>query len=147
MSESDGFAFLVTGKDECLKAVRTNIRDGADCIKFHATGGAASVNDEIDAQQFSDEEMKVIVDEANRLKRSCAAHCHGREGLAAAINAGVHTIEHGSWLDEELAKRMRQNGQMLVPTRYIVEFCAEQVLSGELEVRCNVNRLFAEKTF
>ena len=77
---------------------------------------------------------KAIVDEANRLNRSCAAHAHGRNGLAAAIAAGVCTIEHGSWLDEELAKQMAANGQVFVPTRYIVQFCADMVLgSGEVE--------------
>jgi imidazolonepropionase-like amidohydrolase len=72
-------------------------------------------------QQFSDEEMRTIVDEAARADRIVAAHCHGKPGIMAALRSGVATIEHGSYLDEESADLMRKRGTVLVPTRFIVE--------------------------
>eukprot|EP01084_Bolivina_argentea_P053689 98529_1 len=129
LSESDNITFLVTGNDECLKAVRRNIRNGADLIKCHVTGGAASINDKLESRQFSDSEIKTIVEESARNGMIVAAHCHGRNGIEAAIKNGVYTIEHGSWLDESLAKKMKEKGCVYVPTRYIVEYCAETVLS------------------
>ena len=130
LSHTDNVSTLVTGKTECLREVRTNIRNGADLIKFHATGGAASVNDKIDARQFSDDEIQTITSEATRLGVSVAAHAHGREGIESAINNGVHTIEHGSFLDDNLCKKMKAKNMVYVPTRYIVEFCATMVLNN-----------------
>ena len=72
-------------------------------------------------QQFSDEELRAIVEEAGRAERVVMAHCHGKPGIMAALEAGVHTIEHGSYLDEEAAVAMREAGAILVPTRFIVE--------------------------
>ncbi len=72
-------------------------------------------------QQFSDEELRAIVEEAGRAERTVAAHCHGKPGIMAALRAGVKTIEHGSYLDEEAADLMVANDAVLVPTRFIVE--------------------------
>jgi imidazolonepropionase-like amidohydrolase len=72
-------------------------------------------------QQFSDEELEAIVAEAARAERVVAAHCHGKPGIMAALRAGVKTIEHGSYLDEEAAELMKETGAILVPTRYILE--------------------------
>ena len=72
-------------------------------------------------QQFSDEELRAIVEEAGRAERIVMAHCHGKPGIMAALRAGVRTIEHGSYLDEEAAVAMRETGAILVPTRFIVE--------------------------
>ncbi len=72
-------------------------------------------------QQFSDEELAAIVAEAARADRVVAAHCHGKPGIMAALRAGVRTIEHGTWLDEEAADLMRRSGAVLVPTRFVVE--------------------------
>ena len=72
-------------------------------------------------QQFSDEEIKAIVDEAARSDVCVAAHCHGKKGIMAALRAGCHTIEHGSYLDEQCVAVMKEQGAILVATRWIVE--------------------------
>ena len=127
LSKNDNITTLCDGHTECLKAVRSNIRNGADCIKVHATGGVLSINDALDARQFSDSELKTIVSEAQRSGKICAAHCHGRDGIEAAIECGVYTIEHGSFLDEALAQKMKAEGTMLVPTRYVSEMFNELI--------------------
>lgn len=71
-------------------------------------------------QQFSDEELRVIIEEAARAERVVAAHCHGKPGIMTALRAGVRTIEHGSYLDEEAAQLMVETGAILVPTRFVV---------------------------
>ena len=72
-------------------------------------------------QQFSDEELRAIVEEAGRAERYVAAHCHGKPGIMAALRAGVQTIEHGSFLDEEAADLMVETGAIFVPTRFVVD--------------------------
>ncbi|KAL3708628.1 hypothetical protein TMatcc_006612 [Talaromyces marneffei ATCC 18224] len=94
---------------------------GATLIKICATGGVGSLLDDPEDAQFSPEEIKAIVDEAARTKRIVAAHCHGKEGIMNALNNGVHTIEHGSYLDEEVASLMRVKNAIFVSTRLIVE--------------------------
>jgi len=112
---------MCDGIPECLRAVRKQLRKGAHLIKFHASGGVLSELDHPIHQQFSTEEMKAIVEEAKRADRIVAAHCHGKPGMMAALTAGVKTIEHGTWLDEEVADLMIKNDAILVPTRTIVE--------------------------
>eukprot|EP01084_Bolivina_argentea_P066843 121879_1 len=131
LSHTDNITMLVDGNTECLKAVRKNIRNGADVIKIHATGGVLSINDALDSRQFGDNELKTIVNEARRSGTIVAAHCHGRDGIEACIDNGVYTIEHGSYLDDALAKKMKEKGIMLVPTRYIVEWLNESVEKDE----------------
>ena len=92
---------LADGPVEIVKAVRTNFKNGADFIKILATGAVLSKGIMPGAQQYSDEEMRAAVVEAQRWGRDVAAHAHGTEGIKAAIRAGVHTIDHGSGLDEE----------------------------------------------
>jgi imidazolonepropionase-like amidohydrolase len=86
-----------------------------------ASGGVMSQIDDPIHQQFSDDELRVIVEEAARAERVVAAHCHGKPGIMAALRAGVRTIEHGTYLDEEAADAMRECGAVLVPTRLIIE--------------------------
>jgi imidazolonepropionase-like amidohydrolase len=112
---------LCDGVPECLKAVRTQLRLGARVIKICASGGVLSEIDHPIHQQFSHEELRAIVEEAGRAERVVMAHCHGKPGIMAALRAGVRTIEHGSYLDEEGAAAMRELGAILVPTRFIVE--------------------------
>lgn len=112
---------LCDGVPECLKAVRTQLRLGAKAIKVCASGGVLSQVDDPVHQQFSDDELRAIVDEAARADRIVLAHCHGKPGIMAALQAGVRSIEHGSYLDEEAAAAMRELGAVLVPTRFIVE--------------------------
>lgn len=108
------------GVPECLQAVRQVLRLGAPIIKICASGGVLSDLDSPVHQQFSDDELRAIVEEAARAERIVAAHCHGKAGIVAALRAGVKTIEHGSYLDQEAAELMREKGAMLIPTRTIV---------------------------
>ena len=112
---------LADGVDGCYRAVRKQLRVGADAIKFCASGGVMSEIDHPIHQQFSLEEQKAIVDEAARAEVSVAAHCHGAPGIKSALLAGVKSIEHGSYLDDELADLMIEKDAILVPTRYVVE--------------------------
>ena len=112
---------LCDGVPECLRAVRKQLRMGARVIKICASGGVLSEIDDPIHQQFSDDELRAIVEEAGRADRVVMAHCHGKPGIMAALRAGCHTIEHGTFLDEEAAAAMREQGAVLVPTRFIVE--------------------------
>lgn len=112
---------LADGVDECRKAVRLQIRRGAKLIKVFASGGVLSRDDDPQLQQFSDEELKVMVDEAGRMNRIVAAHVHGKDGIMAALRAGCRTLEHGSYLDDEAIEIMKEKGVMLVATRTVVE--------------------------
>jgi len=121
LCETGGALALCDGIPECLKAVRAQLRLGAKVIKICASGGVLTQIDDPVHQQFSDDEMRAIVEEAGRAERIVMAHCHGKPGIMAALRAGVRTIEHGSYLDEEAASVMRELGAVLVPTRFIVE--------------------------
>lgn len=118
---NSGFSVLCDGVPEVLKAVRLNLRINAKLIKICASGGVMSEIDHPMHQQFSDEELRAIVEEAARAERIVAAHCHGKAGIMAALRAGCHSIEHGSFLDEEAADLMLEQGAMLVPTRFVVD--------------------------
>jgi imidazolonepropionase-like amidohydrolase len=116
-----GKRHLCDGVAECRRAVRLQLRAGAKLIKVCASGGVLSEADDPIHQQFSDEELRVIVEEAGRAERIVAAHCHGKPGIMAALRAGAKTIEHGSYLDGEAAAAMRDSGAILVPTRFVVD--------------------------
>ncbi|WP_282113145.1 metal-dependent hydrolase family protein [Maribacter stanieri] len=108
---------IINGKYDAIEAVRYQIKHGAKFIKMHATAGVLSMEDAIGAQQLSNEEMKTVVDEAARHHIKVAAHAHGTEGIKEAIKAGVYSIEHGSIIDEEGIRLMKENDVYLVPTR------------------------------
>ncbi|HEX2155019.1 MAG TPA: amidohydrolase family protein [Acidimicrobiia bacterium] len=116
-----GAPSLADGPDDCRRVVRRQLRLGARVIKVCASGGVMSQIDHPIHQQFSREELVAIVEEAGRAGRVVAAHCHGKPGIMAAVEAGVKTIEHGSYLDDETAAAMRERQAILVPTRWIVE--------------------------
>ncbi|HEY1560347.1 MAG TPA: amidohydrolase family protein [Caulobacteraceae bacterium] len=104
------------GVDGCRRAVRAQVADGADAIKFTATGGVLSnLRAGID-QQFTDDEMRSIVETAHRLGRAASAHAHGLAGINAALSAGVDSIEHGSFLDESSIELFLKTGAFHVPT-------------------------------
>ena len=107
---------IVDSPEEAAKAVRYQHKFGADLIKFTATGGVLSINDSGDAQQFSDAEMRTIVETAHLLGIKVAAHAHGKRGMEAAIRAGVDSIEHGTYLDDETIALFKKHGAYLVPT-------------------------------
>jgi imidazolonepropionase-like amidohydrolase len=107
---------IADGPDQIRAATRYQAKYGADVIKICATGGVLSEGDAVGVLQYTFEEMKAVVDEAAKLERKVAAHAHGTEGIKVAVRAGVASIEHGSFLDEEGAKLMAQKGTYLVPT-------------------------------
>ena len=128
---ADGVA---DGVEQVRAAVRYQVKSGADVIKMCATGGVLSEGDAVGATQYTYEEMKALVDEATKLGRKVAAHAHGTEGIKLAVRAGVASIEHGSFLDDEGAKMMAQHGTFLVPTMMAGEaverFAKNGVLKG-----------------
>ncbi len=112
---------LADGPDECVKAVREQLRRNAKVIKVCASGGVLSEVDDPIHQQFTVAELRAIVEVAGLAERAVAAHCHGKPGIMAALQAGVRTIEHGTYLDDECCDAMRETGAILVPTRTIIE--------------------------
>ncbi len=119
--ESTQMSMLADGVPECLKVVRSMLRLNARVIKICASGGVASEVDHPMHQEFSDEELRAIVEEAGRAERIVAAHCHGKPGIMAALKAGCRTIEHGTYLDEEAADAFLEKDAILVPTRFIID--------------------------
>ncbi|MBT6032364.1 MAG: amidohydrolase family protein [Kordiimonadaceae bacterium] len=120
---------ICDGIAECRKAVRTQIKYGADHIKYVATGGVLSKTATGTGQQFTDEEQVALVQAAHAMGRKVAAHAHGKVGLEAALRAGVDSIEHGSYLDEKTADLFVEKDAYLVPTLiagYTVERIAKE---------------------
>lgn len=123
---------IADGVEQVIHAVRTQIKRGAEVIKFCATGGVLSEGDAVGAQQYSLEEMQAIVETAHRAGRRVAAHAHGNEGIKAALRAGVDSIEHGSTLDDEAIALFKQTGAYLVPTIMAEEAVETAAKEGEL---------------
>ena len=121
---------VVNGADQARYAVRLDHKYGADIIKVCATGGVLSATDDVDTPQLTQEELNAIVDEAHALKRKTAAHAHGAEGAKRAIRAGIDSIEHGTFLDDEALDMMKQRGTFLVPTLMAVQGLQEQIDKG-----------------
>ena len=105
--------------------VRENIKYGADLIKIAATGGVLSKGDDPQASQYTLEEMQAIVADAHRLGRKVASHAHGAQGILWATEAGVDSIEHGSYINDECIAAMKKHGTYLVPTAYLVDWMRE----------------------
>jgi imidazolonepropionase-like amidohydrolase len=112
---------LCDGVDGCIQAVREQLRRNARLIKVCASGGVLSELDDPIHQQFTAAELRAMVEVAALAERVVAAHCHGKPGIMAALEAGVRTIEHGTYLDEEACAAMRETGAILVPTRTITQ--------------------------
>ncbi len=111
------------GKDACLKAVRTQLRSGVDLIKIMATGGVMTKGVESGNAQFTVDEMKVMIEEAHKAGRKTASHAQGLQGIKNALYAGIDSIEHGCFLDDECLERMKEQNTFLVPT-----LCAPQCI-------------------
>ncbi|MEB5686061.1 metal-dependent hydrolase family protein [Mammaliicoccus lentus] len=125
---------ICDGVQEVRKKAREMLRAGADVLKVHATGGVTSATDHPDYTQFSLEELKVIVEEAQfRNNRKVMAHAQGLEGVKQCIEAGIHSIEHGIYLDDEAVKLMKEKDMYLVPTLLaplsVIEFATELGMS------------------
>ncbi len=118
---ADGTFRLADGMEGCLRAAREQLRRGAALIKVCASGGVLSEVDNPIHQQFTLAELRAIVEVAALAERPVAAHCHGKPGIMAALEAGVLTIEHGTYLDDECCDAMAETGAILVPTRTIIE--------------------------
>ena len=104
------------GADDCRRAVRSAIKYGADVIKVHVTGGVLDDSDAGTGQQFTDEELKAIVEAGHMMGRKVTTHAHGKSGIDAAVRAGYDSIEHAMWADAESLKLMKDRGTWLVPT-------------------------------
>lgn len=124
---------IANGPEEVRASVRYQVKYGADVIKTCATGGVLSEGDAVGATQYTYEELKAMVDEAGKLERRVAAHAHGAEGIKIATRAGVASIEHGSFLDDEGARMMAGKGTYLVPTLMAGEAVERLAKSGVLK--------------
>ena len=118
---------VADGIAEVQKRVRETIKYGADLIKICATGGVLSKGDDPKASQYSLEEMKAIVADAHRLGRKVAAHAHGGDGIRLASEAGVDSIEHGTYIDEQGIATLKKNGTYMVPTIYLNQWLMENM--------------------
>ena len=127
------------GVEAVQHKVRENIKYGADLIKVCATGGVLSKGDDPKASQYTLEELKAIVADAHRLGRKVAAHAHGAQGIAWAAEAGVDSIEHGSYIDENGIRIMKEHGTYLVPTQYLGDWMRENA------AKIGLPAMYAEK--
>jgi imidazolonepropionase-like amidohydrolase len=116
LPEPDWRQGIVNSPEDAIRAVRFNTKYGVDLIKISATGGVLSLSDASLEQHFSDQEMKAIVDSAHMLGLKVAAHAHGARGIKAAVRAGVDSIEHGSYMDDEAVALFKRHGTYYVPT-------------------------------
>src|SRR5205823_13257442 len=116
---TDGIA---DGPDAVRKAVRFEVKNGANVIKAAVSGGVLSPTDEVDVPQFTPAEMAALVDEAHRLRKKVAVHCHGDQAGREAIEAGADSIEHGSFLKPETLTLMKNKGTFLTPTLLAGEY-------------------------
>ena len=120
---------VCSGPEDCMRAVRTQVRSGADIIKITATGGVLSNTAAGLNQQFSDPELTAIVESAHRMGRQVTAHAHGVDGINAFLRAGGDSIEHGTYLDDQSIRLLKTNGAWLVPTLLAGDFVA-RIASG-----------------
>ena len=117
---------VVNGEVEAREAVRTRYQDGADLIKITATGGVLSVAKSGQNPQFMTDELEAIVDTAKDYGMTVAVHAHGKEGMKRAIEAGVDSIEHGTYMDDEIRTLMKKHGTFYVPTILAGKFVADK---------------------
>jgi len=118
---------VCNGPDECREAVRYQIKYGADVIKFMPSGGVLSLSDPVDNPQLTQEEMNAIVSEAHNWGRKVAAHCHGDRAAKMAIAAGVDSIEHGTFLQDDTLTEMKRKHVYLVPTLFAGAWIGERL--------------------
>ncbi|MBX7513497.1 amidohydrolase family protein [Qipengyuania sp. GH38] len=130
VNDALGTSFACTGATECAEKVRLASKYGADLIKITATGGVLSQQGRGLEAHFTFDEMKTIVETAHSLGLKTAAHAHGARGIEMAARAGVQTIEHGTYIDEQAARVMRENGTILVPTLMAFQGIKENLGTG-----------------
>src|ERR1700693_3810872 len=120
--EPDTTEGIADGPDEIRKAVRFEVKNGADVIKAAVSGGVLSLADEVDTPQFTPAEIAALVDATHRLRKKVAVHCHGDQAAKDAIEAGVDSIEHGSFMKPETLTLMKNKGTYLTPTLMATEW-------------------------
>jgi len=125
---ADGY--IVNGVAEMREAVRREIKFGSDWIKLLVTGAFMSANDNPRNVHFSEQEVRVAVEEARRHDVPVMAHAHSAEGIKLAVRAGVRSIEHGSFIDDEAIRLMKKNGTFLVPTMYIGDYYLNEITNS-----------------
>ena len=123
---------IANGPQEVRASVRYQVKYGADLIKICATGGVMSFGDSVGAQQFNAAELEAAVRSAHELERRVAAHTHGLEGIKAAVRAGVDSIEHGTFIDDEAARMMAESGTVLVTTLLAGDAIQQLARAGRL---------------
>jgi imidazolonepropionase-like amidohydrolase len=127
IAPADPVKGVCNGPDECRAAVRYQIKYGADLIKFMPSGGVLSLSDPVDNPQLTQEEMNAIVSEAHAWNRKVAAHCHGDRAAKMAIAAGVDSIEHGTFLQDDTLLEMKARHVVLVPTLFTGDWMSDKV--------------------
>ena len=140
---SDGIA---DGPDAIRKAVRFEVKNGADVIKAAVSGGVFSLADEVDTPQFTPAEITALVDESHRLRKKVAVHCHGDQAAKDAIEAGVDSIEHGSFLKPETLTLMKNKGTYLTPTLMPVEYIMGKIDSYPAQVQAKARAAAAARS-
>jgi imidazolonepropionase-like amidohydrolase len=125
--EADYTDGIANGPEEIRKAVRFEVKNGADVIKAAVSGGVLSLADEVDTPQLTPAEMAALVDESHRLRKKVAVHCHGDQAAREAIEAGVDSIEHGSFMKPETLTRMKNKGTFLTPTLMATEWIMSKI--------------------
>jgi imidazolonepropionase-like amidohydrolase len=128
---------VVDGADAIRRVVREEVKFGSDWIKVLASGAMMSAGDDPTRAHFSPEELSVMVEEATRLGVPVAAHAHSTEGIKQAIRAGVRSIEHGTFLDDEGIRLMVEHGVYLVPTVYVGDYFLEEQTGSEAQAKMN----------
>ena len=125
--EPDFSQGIADGPDAIRKAVRFEVKNGADVIKAAVSGGVLSLADEVDTPQLTPAEMAALVDESRRLRKKVAVHCHGDQAAKEAIEAGVDSIEHGSFMKPETLTLMKNKGTYLTPTLMATEWIMSKI--------------------
>lgn len=125
----------VSGPEAMRNAVRWNVKYGADVIKITASGGVLSLNDDVDSPQMTQAEIDAVIEQSHTLRKKVAAHAHGAEGAKRAIRAGVDSIEHGSFLDDEALRMMVEKRTFYVPTLMAIEGVKEMLPTGRMDPR------------
>lgn len=143
--KSEGFSGIADGVDEIRAKIRFDVKYGADVIKFMASAGVLSEEESVGEPQYSQEEMNAVVEESHRWHRKVAAHAHGTEAIKMAVKAGVDSIEHGSFLDDEAIALMKKHGTWLVADIYnddyiLAEFARLKYPQSTIEKERKVGR-------
>ncbi len=138
---------VANGVDEILRAVRYQAKHGVKVIKVCATSGVFSAGHQPGVQQYSDLELRTIVEEASRHGLKVMAHAHGSEGILAAVKAGVASIDHGSMLTPEIVKEMKKRGTYYVPTIYLVDIPLPENTPQDTIDKSSYLTPFVEKSF